>query len=54
MNNDKNIAKFKVKPRTTLLTTILNDLKYLNLHFNNENDLIRLKTIASNKKTWKL
>ena len=28
--------KFKGKPRTTILTTLKNDIKHLNLTFNNE------------------
>ena len=46
--------KFKGKPRITILTTLKNDFKHLNLTFNNEKDLLRLKTLAKGKKTWEI
>ena len=54
IKNNVEIKKYRGKPRTTLITTILKDLNYLNLNLNNEEDLVKLKTIAKNKKTWEL
>ena len=41
------------RPKTTIVSVLQKDLKSLNINLNNLRDLLKIRTIATDKKQWK-